>query len=69
VRVPARRVAALGFSGRYGGDIPAHKRNELMFLTRLAGLSPRSEVWFAGYDGPSTLPLLRRNEVLVELED
>lgn len=68
VRVPSRRVAALGFRGRYGGDVPAHKRNELMFLAKVAGLSPRSEAWFAGYDAPSTLPILRRNEVMVEVE-
>jgi len=68
VRVPERRVATIGFHGRYGGDIPAQKRNELVFLTKLAGLTPRSEVWFAGYDAPSTLPVLRRNEVMVELD-
>jgi hypothetical protein len=65
---PSQRVAALAFRGRYGGDLPAQKRNELLFLSKLAGLKPTSEVWFAGYDGPSTLPLLRRNEVLVEVE-
>lgn len=69
VRVPERRVAALGFHGRYGDDTPAHKRNELLFLTKVAGLRPRSEVWFAAYDAPSTLPVLRRNEVMVELDD
>jgi len=68
VRVPERRVAALGFRGRYGGDSPAHKRNELLFLAKLAGLNPRSEVRFAGYDAPFTLPVLRRNEVMVELD-
>jgi len=69
VPVPGRRIAALGFRGRYGGDIPAHKRNELLFLAKVAHLRPRSEVWFAGYDAPSTLPVLRRNEVMVELDD
>lgn len=67
--VPARRVAALGFRGRYGGDLPAQKRNELLFLLKCAGLKAASEVWFAGYDGPSTLPFLRRNEVLVEVAE
>jgi hypothetical protein len=68
VPVPERRVAALRFRGRYAGDMPAHKRNELVFLAKLAGLSPRSEVWFAGYDAPFTLPVLRRNEVMVEVD-
>jgi hypothetical protein len=66
--VPPRRVAALRFHGRYSGELPAQKRNELLFLAKCAGLSVRSEVVFAGYDAPSTLPLLRRNEVLVEIE-
>ncbi|HEY6725630.1 MAG TPA: heme-binding protein [Polyangiaceae bacterium] len=68
VPVPERRIAALRFRGRYGGDLPAHKRNELLSMTKAAGLRPRSEVWFAGYDAPFTLPALRRNEVLVELD-
>jgi hypothetical protein len=67
--VRAQRVAALSFRGSYGGDLPAHKRNELLFLVKCAGLKPRSEVWFAAYDGPSTLPVLRHNEVLVEVEE
>lgn len=67
--VPPRRLAALRFRGGYQGDLPAQKRNELLFLLKCAGLRPASEVWFAAYDGPSTLPILRRNEVMVELDD
>jgi hypothetical protein len=67
--VPPRRMAVLAFRGGYGGDLPAQKRNELLFLLKCAGLRAASEVWFAAYDGPSTLPLLRRNEVMVELAD
>jgi SOUL heme-binding protein len=67
--VPARRVAALPFRGSYGGDLPAQKRNELLFLVKCAGLKPVSEVWFAAYDGPSTLPVLKHNEVMVEVEE
>jgi len=65
--VPPRRMAVLAFRGGYGGDLPAQKRNELLFLLKCAGLRAASEVWFAAYDGPSTLPFLRRNEVMVEL--
>ena len=67
--VPERRMAALSFRGNYTGDLPAQKRNELLFLLKCAGLKAASEVWFAGYDSPRTLPLLRRNEVLVELAE
>ncbi len=65
--VPARRVAVLTFRGRYGGDLPAKKRDELLARVRLAGLHALGEVVFAGYDAPSTLPWLRRNEVQVDL--
>lgn len=67
--VPPRRMAVLGFSGGYGGDLPAQKRNELLFLLKCAGLRAASEVWFAAYDGPSTLPFLRKNEVMVEIAE
>jgi len=66
-RVPARRVAALSYSGRYGEEIPARKRQELLTYVRAAGLLPIGDVTFAGYDAPWTLPWLRRNEVQVEL--
>jgi len=66
-RIPARRVAALRYNGRYGEEIPAQKRQELLTHVRAAGLLPIGEVTFAGYDAPWTLPLLRRNEVQVEL--
>lgn len=66
-RVPARRVAALSYSGRYGREIPAQKRQELLTYVRAANLLPIGEVTFAGYDAPWTLPWLRRNEVQVEL--
>lgn len=65
--VPARRVAALRFSGRYGGDLPAKKAAVLLARVREAGLHALGEVTFAGYDAPWTVPWLRRNEVLVDL--
>jgi hypothetical protein len=66
-RIPARRIAALTYHGRYGREIPANKRQELLTRVRAAGLLPIGDVTFAGYDAPWTLPWLRRNEVLVEL--
>ncbi|MEO8900718.1 MAG: heme-binding protein [Polyangiaceae bacterium] len=64
---PARRMGTLSFAGRYGGQLPAEKRAELLRLVHLAGYSAISDVEFAGYDAPTTLPAFRRNEVLVEL--
>lgn len=66
-RIPGRRVASLSYSGRYGLEIPARQRQELLTHVRAAGLLPIGDVTFAGYDAPWTLPWLRHNEVQVEL--
>lgn len=64
---PAERVAALRFRGTYRGKRIEEKRRELLQRVRAAGLLPLSEPVFAGYDGPSTLPFLRRVEVWVRV--
>ena len=65
--IPARRVAVLRFAGRHtAGNIGAHER-ELLRLVTAAGLEPVGKPSFAGFDPPMTLPLLRRNEVWVEI--
>ncbi|MEO8842857.1 MAG: heme-binding protein [Kofleriaceae bacterium] len=65
--VPERRVAVLSFRGRYrGAEIEQHER-ELMDLVKAAGLQATSAPMFAGFDPPTTLPFLRRNEVWVEV--
>jgi SOUL heme-binding protein len=66
-RIPARRVAALEFSGRYGATFPERHRQALLAHVHAAGLIPIGDITFAGYDAPSTLPFLRRNELLVEV--
>jgi len=67
-RRPRRRVAVLRYRGRYDGASVARKCTELLARVRSAGLGYRGSPEFAGYDPPSTLPFLRRNEVWVELE-
>jgi DNA gyrase inhibitor GyrI len=64
---PPRRVAVLRYRGRYTADKVASKFAELMARLREAGLTHRGDPEFAGYDPPTTLPLLRRNEVWVDL--
>jgi hypothetical protein len=64
---PARRVAVLRYRGRYNGTTVAKKVAELLDYVRKAGLKQRGEPEFAGYDPPSTLPLLRRNEIWLDL--
>lgn len=66
--VPPRRVAVLRFNGRYDTpNIESHKRTLAHELAQ-HGLHPKGEAWFAGYDPPWTLPLLRRVELWVEIE-
>ncbi len=65
--LPSRRLAVLRFNGRYNGEHVAAKKRELLTAVAANGLQPVGEPSFAGYDPPSTLPLLRRNEVWVEL--
>lgn len=65
--VPSRRIAALRYSGGHSEERMQKKAKELRSELLRAGLSPRGEVVFAGYDPPTTLPFLRRNEVWLEL--
>lgn len=65
--VPGGRVAALRFHGSYRRRTIAPKEAELLGRVQDAGLTPIGVPVFAGYDAPSTLPLLRRLEVWVEV--
>lgn len=68
VRVqPARTVATLCFRGRYDAKHVERAKNHLMNGVVSRGLQLRGQPAFAGYDGPSTLPFLRRNEIWVEV--
>jgi hypothetical protein len=62
-----KRIAALRFHGRFSKENVA--KHERMLLKQLvdAGLSARGSVQFAGYDAPTTLPVLRRNELWIEI--
>lgn len=64
-----RRVAALSFTGRFTRDQIAKAARELLARCDEAGLSAQGPVSFAAYDGPSTIPFLRRNEVWVEVAE
>lgn len=65
--VPGRRVAALRFSGRGTETQFAEHTAELLTALADAGLSPVGQPWTARYNAPWVLPLLRRNEAMVEL--
>jgi SOUL heme-binding protein len=66
--VPAKRFAVIRFSGMAGEEsLKRHTRELEDFLSakNLTALSPPT---YAFYNPPWTLPFLRRNEVMVEIE-
>lgn len=63
--VPARRIAAVRFSGNGGaGDLAAREAQLRRWLAG-QGVAPVGEAEFAFYDAPMVPGLLRRNEVLI----
>ncbi len=66
-KLNVHRIAALRFNGAIDSERIRTKQRELLALVDQAGLKPRGQPLFAGYDPPTTLPALRRLEVWVEL--
>ena len=67
-RTGGERFGVLSYRGTYRGDLAHAMQAELMARVKQEGLSTRGAPLFAGYDAPSTLPVLRRVEAWVELE-
>jgi hypothetical protein len=67
VHVPARRIAALRFHGRYTDKMMLEQTRRLHELVAANELETKGQPMFAGFDPPSTLPLLRRTEMWIEL--
>ena len=65
--VPARRAAAIQFSGSFRNQKAEIQRRELTAWLEARGLEHAEDWQMAGYNPPWTLPLLRRNEVIVTL--
>lgn len=65
--VSGRRVAVLRYRGRYRGARVEQEARRILELAAAAGLTAAGEPAFAGFDPPTTLPLLRRNEIWLEL--
>lgn len=66
--MPARRIAAIRFSGTWSQKAFAAREAELLDAVSRAGLVTVGEPWTARYDPPWTPWFMRRNEILVELE-
>lgn len=67
VDVPARRVAVLAYRGRYNAEVIELHERELAYLVAEAKLTSIGRSAFAGFEPPSTLPALRRNEIWIDL--
>jgi hypothetical protein len=67
LEVPARRIAVLPYRGRYNEEAVEERERELLKLVADAGLSAKGRPVFAGFDPPTTLPLVRRNEIWIEI--
>lgn len=65
--IESKLMAAIKFSGSASDDLFARKAKELIASVNAAGYQVISEPLYARYNGPWTPPLLRRNEVLVEV--
>ena len=68
-KVGSKLMAAHKFSGLAADELFERKAKLLLAAVSKAGFNPTSEVMYARYNGPWTPPMLRRNEVLVEVED
>lgn len=65
---PARRMAVVRFSGTASASEMDKKRQQLIARVTAEQLHPLGVPTFAFYDPPWTLPFLRRNEVMVEVQ-
>jgi hypothetical protein len=67
VEVPEQRVAVMRFHGAYNRDRVEAAKAELMRRLAQSELVPLGEPRLAAFDPPWVLPLLRRNELWVEI--
>ena len=65
--IPARRVAAVRFSGRTTDALIAEREQALRQWMANRGLQPAAEPTYAYYNDPFTPGFLRRNEVLIDI--
>ncbi len=66
-QVPARRMAAVRFSGNGGAADLAAREAQLRNWLAGQGIAPAGEAEFAFYDAPMVPGPLRRNEVLIPI--
>ncbi|MBT8135218.1 MAG: heme-binding protein [Gammaproteobacteria bacterium] len=67
-QVPAKKVAVVQFSGFSSEERMQDKTSELNGWISANELTPLSEPRWAGYNPPWTIPFLRRNEVMIDVQ-
>ncbi len=67
--IAPRRVATIRFSGFFGDEAAEANRMRLAAWLDENGLSHAGDWRIAGYNPPWTIPFLRRNEVIVSLNE
>lgn len=65
---PERLMAVLRYSGGWGESRYREHKRKLLEAVRADGLTPIGTPVYARYNSPFSLPFLRRNEVMVEIE-
>jgi len=66
---PSRKVAALKFSWYAGPKHVEAKKQELLNLLTQDNVATKGTPEYAGYDAPLSAPWLRRNEIIIEIQD
>lgn len=65
--VPARKVMAIRFSGRWTDSNFKQHETELLAALNTHGLQSTGSTWTARYDPPFMPSFMRRNEVMIQL--
>jgi len=68
-QIPAVKKAVISFSGFYNEQKVAEKTLELEQWIKTHNLHPVGVPNFARYNPPWTLPFMRRNEIMINLQD
>ena len=68
VAVPGRLKAVLRYSGRWTEGNYREQREKLTRIIGAAGVTALAEPELARYNAPFSLPFLRRNEVMIEVD-